>query len=149
MIRLLFIHMEGSDKILGTLSNVPSLSGFTLTWWGGLLHQKMETKKSTTPSLGHLNLNTPHKLQHQLQPPLQHQRQLQLILQHQVLPPLLRQQQLQLHPLHHHQLLYQLQRQLQHHLHPLLKNQHQPVPTHNTFLVHPLLRNFETIAEFC
>jgi hypothetical protein len=41
MIRLLFIHMEGSDKILGTLSNVPSLSGFTLTWWGGLLHRKL------------------------------------------------------------------------------------------------------------
>jgi hypothetical protein len=28
----------------------PSLSGFTLTWWGGLLHRKMETKNSQHPT---------------------------------------------------------------------------------------------------
>jgi hypothetical protein len=57
-----------------------------------------------------------------------------------------RQQQLQFL----HQLLHQLQRQLPHHLPLLLKNQTQPLPAHDTlFLVHPHLRNFETIVEFC
>jgi hypothetical protein len=47
-----------------------SSSGFANTWWGGLHHQKIGSKKS---SLGHLNLNTPHRLRHQHQLPHQHQ----------------------------------------------------------------------------
>jgi hypothetical protein len=36
-----------------------SPSGFTLTWWGDLLHQRMGSKKFTTLRPAHPDLNTP------------------------------------------------------------------------------------------
>jgi hypothetical protein len=40
--------MRGAGAILGVIegAGATSPSGFTLTWWGGLLHRKMETKNS-------------------------------------------------------------------------------------------------------
>jgi hypothetical protein len=62
---------QGSENRLSTMkeepkdldNGKPSSSGFTLTFWGGLLHRKMETKNSQhptgTPRHEQPNLSTP------------------------------------------------------------------------------------------
>jgi hypothetical protein len=55
------LHFWNWNCGTGTLelnSGIASPSGFTLTWWAGLLHRRMETKNSqNAPTFEHPNLN--------------------------------------------------------------------------------------------